>query len=172
VPWLSDAVWREWNRDDADAAHLKVPGKPISDAEPTTVTEDDRRRAGRGKIGPGESAAPVAPPESLKALLDSTPGLGYFAAARWPVCCDRLCTLISESGTLALHELENELGSLDRTLLEVHLPPGSSAEERFDREGAWLRTLAAARAGKHSGEGTAFFQCRICGRVYGSYHHP
>jgi uncharacterized protein CbrC (UPF0167 family) len=109
---------------------------------------------------------------SLKALLESTPGLGYFAAVRWPVCCDRLCMLISESGAPALPALEQEFGSLERSLLEVHLPPGASEHERFEREGAWLRTLAAARAGRHSGEGIAFFQCRACGRVYGSYHHP
>jgi hypothetical protein len=164
-------IWREWNLGDPDAAQLKVPDKPISEAEPTLVTEDDRRRAGRGLAAPGQ-AAPAGDLQAHAALLESTPGVGYFAVVYWPVCCERLTTLISDGGTLDVVELEREVGSLDHVLTEVHLPPGSSDGERFNSEGAWLRTLAAMRARKLSGDGIALFQCRSCGRVYGAYHHP
>jgi len=172
VPWLSDAVWRGWNEGDPHAREEKVPNKPISDATPTAVTEDDRRRAGRGNVAPDAPVPPTGTLESHAALLDSTPGLGYFAVVRWPVCCERLSTLISDGITLDIAELERDVGSLDHALTEVHLPAGTSDRERFVSEAGWRPTLAAMRVRRFGDDGVAFFQCRACGRVYGAYHHP
>jgi hypothetical protein len=175
VPWLSDAIWRAWNEGDADARNVKLRGKPISDARPTAVTEDDRCRAAR-RAPPGAAPNTALPPRGTLAqhgaLLESTPGLGYLAAVQWPVCCERLTTLISENGSLDLAALESASGSLNFVLTEAHLPSGSSNEQRFAREGAWVRTLAEMRAGEHAGDGTALFECRDCGRIYGAYCHP
>jgi hypothetical protein len=172
VPWLSDEVWRAWNAGDASARDVQVAGKPISGALPTRVTDDDRRRAARR---PPTAGAPLPVRGTLEqhgALLASTPGLGYFSTVRWPVCCERLSTLISDGGTLDLRALERVAGSLDHALTEAHLPPGAADEERFAREGGWTRTLAEMRAGEHGGDGIALFECRACGRVYGAYCHP
>ena len=172
VAWLSNEIWRSWNDGDAGARDVQEPGKPISDAWPTPVTGNDRRRAARRNVAEGQPPPPAGTLEEHRARLESTPGLGYLSSVHWPVCCERLGTLISESGSLDLELLEREAGSLDRVLTEGHLPPGTSDGERFAREGTWQRTLAKMRAGTHSGDGVALFQCRACGRIYGAYCHP
>jgi len=172
VPWLSDEVWHQWNAGEANARDLKVAGKPISDASPTAVTDDDRRRAPRRSPIPDAPLPVRGTLEQHGALLASTPGLGYFAVVRWPVCCERLSTLICEGGSLDLRALEGVAGSLEHALTEAHLPPGATDAERFAREGGWTRTLGEMRAGNHGGDGIALFECRAGGRLYGAYCHP
>lgn len=165
MPWLSDAVWRMWNEGDAEAASFKEPGRPISDAWPTVVTDGDRSRAPRGNIPQGISLPPTGTLEEHLRLLASTPGVGYLSSVHWPVCCDRLTTLIAPSlEGPDIPSIEEQVGPLDLALLDVH---------REHREsGYWSERLTAMRRGRDGGDGIVAFQCRACGRVYGSFCHP
>jgi hypothetical protein len=165
VPWLSDEIWRAWNAGDSDACSRHEPGRPIDEVWPTFVTEDDRRRSRPAPIPPG---APVPAPGTLEehaTLLRSTPGTGYFNLVLWPVCCDRPTTLLMPD----IAALESAVGPLDVVLTEAHHP---SVEKRRAQEQAWADVMAKMRAGKHGGDGTAFFQCRACGRIYGACCEP
>lgn len=171
VPWLSELVWRRWNANNPLGASLKTPGHPISDAWPTPVTDDDRRRAPRGPIPPSAPVPPVGTVEEHARLLESTPGEGYIGCIHWAVCCDRLTTLIGPTIGMEIPELEAIVGPLDLGIIEAdNLVAFASRDpdeiDRAIRNSPWISELQKMRTGKLGCDGINFLQCYSCGRVY------
>lgn len=177
MPWLSDAIWREWNDQNPLGASLKEPNSPISGAVPTPVTEDDRRRAPSGLVPTDAPVPPPGSPEDHSRILESTPGEGYIGCVNWPVCCSRLTTLIGPTKEMEVRELEALVGPLDLAVIEADNAStfpnrDPAAIDHTIRHGPWGETLAKMRIGKHGGDGINFFQCRSCGRIYVAASEP
>jgi hypothetical protein len=167
VPWLADEVWRAWN---PTAGAPEDAQCPIQEPRVVRVTEEDRARAPTYPVPHG---APVPPPGSLdehRARLHSTPGFGYGVELQvWPVCCDRLATLLDQD----FREIERVTGPLDRAFLEQEIredwPADSLAQNLAQGFGPILADARARGLGRV--DGVNVLQCRGCGRVYlGSYH--
>jgi hypothetical protein len=182
VAWVSDQVWTWWARDlDPDAL-----APPITEPEVIVVTDADRARAPVGRplsFGPAPEPGTV---DELRRRLLSTPRLSNRGTecATWPVCCQRLSTLIWNEGMgPSLAELE-AAGPLDRAYLEEEIRTGWGSPEAVAqglREGygpalralrskpGFFALLFGAVAG---GDGINVFQCRTCGRLYVGSCHP
>jgi hypothetical protein len=89
----------------------------------------------------------------------------------WPVCCERLTTLVmDQGGGMALEQLEAAAGPLDDALTDAargYHQDGPKAA-RVD----WAKALDGVRSGRHGGDGLVVFHCRVCGRLYGSWCEP
>jgi hypothetical protein len=163
-PWLSDRRWADWNWTHLDVDPDDEELRPIHERTLTVVSAADRERAPVGAVPADAELPPVRTLDGHEKLLDSTHGGGFINLVRWPVCCRRLGTLLSNG---ELNDIEAEVGPLDNSLIEAaiedYLPP--------DRESAfrcWAVELAQVRGGRSGGDGMALFQCRSCGRIYGS----
>jgi hypothetical protein len=165
VAWISDEVWRVWNRSSRDPAAEECP---IFDPIVTVVSERDLGRVPRLPVEAGAPGAPVGSVADHRRHLASTRSSGFIGSVRWPVCCRRLTTLVFNTGKGAsFRELESRAGSLDGSLLEAFTGDTRDPPEQVFRD--WAALLRDMRAGRHAGDGVNFFHCRSCGRVYGSY---
>lgn len=166
-PWISEKVWRVWNPVQTDVGQRN----PIREPLVVRVSEGDGQRAGRWRIEPEGAAPSSSNLADHEALLETTRGQGYVGQVRWPVCCDRLATLIMSSGTgHDLREIEREAGNLNNALLESHVEDGGGDLPELLQD--WSTNLAEIRSGRHAGDGVNLFWCRVCGRVYGAYSEP
>jgi len=177
VPWLSDAVWREWNSVTPEAALLEEryagafpdPSPPPAVADPHVrlVRDEERERATRAD--PDAPVPEAGEPDELTARLAETPGRPGAYRPVWPACCERPATLLApDAGALGQDGLP---GGVDEVL---YLP---DAEDEATGDGPmWLRPEAGgvrfrlpdeevfARA-EEAGD-VQVFQCRACGRLY------
>lgn len=165
VPWISDAVWSDWNRQPP-----QTDACPISTPQLCPVTASDQARAPRVHIQ-GASAPPLGDLASQhRHLLSTPPASGGVVHPFWPICCERLAVLIScNGGGLSLADVETQTGPLDLAYLETEIEngwaPRSSEElDKFLREG-FRELLEALRRGKGEG-GLCIFRCSSCERVY------
>lgn len=165
VPWLSDEIWSEWNQE-PPACESSEPG-PIYNFTLTPVTPDDRQRAKVALIPTNAAVPSEGTLETHECALRSTPGNGSLSWVRWPICCSRLSTLLSID---TLPELEDQVGPLDECLLEAHALDGPDDRATTFRD--WASTLEQIRQKPHLSDGVCLFQCRNCGRLYGSYCAP
>lgn len=165
VPWISDAVWSDWNR-----YPTRADACPIASPQLSPVTDGDRARAPRLHTACASTPPPGDPASQLHHLLSTPRASGGVIHPYWPLCCDRLAVLIScNGGGLSLADVENQTGPLDLAYLETEIEngwaPRSSEElDRFLREG-FSELLASIRRGKGDG-GLNIFRCSSCGRVY------
>ncbi|MRG97817.1 hypothetical protein [Polyangium spumosum] len=199
VPWIGDRLWAEWNvdnpRGERDAGH-----NPICMLQFVPVTEDDLRRAPIARPLSGSALPPKGTLDDHRHLIDSTPGRGRIDGPKWPVCCDRLGTLLRAEGYgSTVREIEAIGGTLERCLLDIEIhPPRPTAEERlairahaklqgrsFEKFVEWglsrpptpPETIIEGWKESLEQDGDldtylAIFQCRECGRIYGSYSEP
>lgn len=120
-------------------------------------------------VGEGVALPPRGElPGQLRRLL-ATPGRGSIMRANWPLCCERLATLISAQGDAdALADIEARAGSLDLAHLEMEMSAWGGKRPGAQQEAAagWAGILGCIRTGEHSGEGINVFQCRDCGRLF------
>lgn len=165
-PWISDSVYAVWSR---RANSADVGRHIVHDALITSVTQDDLKRAPKleGDFG---RLAPTGSLQDHERLLHGTTGPGRVAGAHWPVCCDRLATLVFIHGAGTDADTLIERGSIGGCLLAsvidaIGLP-------REDAMADWGALAERIRRRKHSGEGVTLFHCRACHRLYGSYSEP
>lgn len=165
VPWISDAVWSDWNRYPTKSAAC-----PVAAPQLCPVTDGDRARAPRLHIARASTPPPGDRASQLHHLLSTPRASGGVIHPYWPLCCDRLAVLIScNGGGLTLADVEAQTGPLDLAYLETEIENGwapRAAEEldRFLREG-FRELLESIRRGKGDG-GLNIFRCSCCERIY------
>ena len=170
VPWVSDGVWTAWyGRVPAGSVDEDELSDAIEQAQVVVATMSDRSRVPRVPVPTG---APVPPTgglaEQVQRLAQTQgPGFGTLHPI-WPVCCERLATLVLtegvEAGPLTVRALEALAGqTLDAAWLEGE--EGTSAETY----GPALKTLRESETGH---DGINVFQWRHCGRIYLGSCHP
>jgi hypothetical protein len=159
-------VWAAWNRHatPADAGERIVHGGLVG-----PVSESDRARAHRLASDAG-ALPPVGTLAAQERRLSETLGAGSVQGAHWPLCCDRLTTLVFLHGAgidgLVLIDRGGARGCL---LASVAQAAGQALDEALT---GWDALVEQVRRRRHSGEGMALFHCRACGRVYGAYAEP
>lgn len=162
-PWIADSLWMAWQRRATDADRTRPI---VNDCLVIPVSDDDRARAAR-LGGDGKDLPPAGTVATHEQLLFGTHGAGRVVGGHWPVCCDRLATLIFIHGAGEEGNAVIDSGRADGCLL------ASVAEEAgqplADAVADWNTLLKRVREHRHSGEGISLFHCRACGRVYGSY---
>lgn len=171
VPWISDEVWAHLHRD-----ATFDPQPSILAPEPYVVTEGDRKRAPILPVDGGEVPPPGTAAEHEQRLR-STPAAPFaILSPLWPICCERLTTLVllEGGGRPSLRELELRVGRLDLPMLE-----GMLDRTAFSSTRAWEQALKTGRAAElaelraHDAcDGVLLLQCRACGRVYLGHCHP
>ena len=98
VPWISDETWRRensWGVPDYEAEHPAVDG-----ARPMLAVDFDRQIAPKIATSDNGQLAPTGSLEEQKERLDSPPAsraLRIYSPI-WPVCCNRLSTLVGHDG--------------------------------------------------------------------------
>ena len=173
VPWLADEVWTCWLR--PPLADEPAPAA-IVEPELIEVTDDDRARCPHLPVPTNAVCPPIGSHTDLLALLESTPSAGgWVYCPVWPICCDRLTTLLFEQNCgIDILDLEASVGSLENAFLEnmyfaevEQSDPGArkavdvAIKEDLDRLRRWGAT-----------DGVLLFQCRACGGLYLSACHP
>lgn len=165
VPWLSDPVWSAWPHE---------PGKkwrcPVERPWVLAVWDSDRERAPRWPVPEGATVPEPGSVADNTALLATTPGTGRGTRSPvWPVCCERLSTLIWNEGVgPSIPEIEAAVGPLDRAYLEQEVLTEWGPPEHAPAllEQGFGPTLERIRRGKLDKSGVNLFQCRSCGRLY------
>ena len=152
VAWVSDRIWRLKNRFDPELdapieLQAELDGMVRRFEDDATgalsfpllrpVTDEERRRAPLAEVSGEVPIAGAA--EELLERLQGTPGRFLILQPRWPVCCDRLTTLVG-------------LGPHDRPVEALYL----------DEASAPLPEEPNLEEGIHS------YQCRSCGRMFAS----
>lgn len=160
-PWLADEVWATWA--------LGEPYEPVlADTEPVAVSDADRERAPRMPVDRAAPLPPAGDVEAQRARLLATERGMFLGRVVWPLCCERLATLVySETGTIRFNELEAVAGPLDAALTDAGAADTLQPADHARR--SWSALLADVRRGRHGGGGLLFWHCRACGRVYGGY---
>lgn len=151
VSWLSDPLWRATNRFDPV---LDGPVELMSEVDPLIrpfaddargafvtptlrqVSGEDRQMITPAALEAGLLVSEAAPGTDLLTVLKSTPGRQVAVEPRWPVCCQRLSTLLTD-----------EVGRRNEALY-------------LDIAHAELTPAGLDGRGRHR------FQCRACGRMY------
>lgn len=180
VPWISTSTWRRGHRWDPGRellygarararARARVERPCVEEASIVRVTPEDREAAPIVDEPLRASRLPVpdagTPEQHEEALAAAPPSRELLVRApSWPICCDRLATLVGHAG-------------VDAGFRAV-LPRAHFLYEEA-RKGWGVKSDAAARerAGEEYGhreldEGAALFHCRACGRVYLGSCHP
>lgn len=173
VAWISDEVWSAWQYWGADPVPPEFPTIASPDLIPADAGDLDR--VPRASIPPGVRVPPPGRVDELAQLLASTPPSVGVRHPTWPVCCNRLATLINHDGDgVPLDRIECETGPLEHAFLAQDLR--SNWDCRTDEQLAdamssgYGESLRALREG--AVEGLVIFQCRSCGRIYVAACHP
>lgn len=177
VPWIADAVWADWSRRPVQKS-TSLAGdseSPIGDPVVGEVSDDDRRRAPRRALREGEPMSPAGSLAEHTQLLKSTPptSLGVYGPF-WPICCQRLTTLIHCQGAgKSLEEIERVAGCLDFAFVE----PNSgdlqlTAEQDLELRARGYADLLNEFRRDRGGDGYGIFECRKCGRTYVAIWEP
>lgn len=167
VPWIADSVWRRLYR--PLGAHRVAPRPVVVRPELIAVEDSDRERAPTLARAANERLPPAGALEAQRRRLLQLKGSGGIHAPVWPVCCERLATLISaQGGKEVLDAIESQAGPLDRAFLDAELRSWGGPEADVDafRRVGWSDVLAGIRRGEHTGQGVNIFHCRACERVY------
>jgi hypothetical protein len=174
VPWIADEVWSAWQYWGSDPLPPDFPTIEYPDLFPADAA--DLERVPRGEVPAG---VPVPPPgryEELVQLLAKTPPSVGVRHPAWPMCCDRLATLINHQGDgVLLDAIEAEAGPLDRAFLIQDLRSNWNCKTEAHLVDAMSRGYAdLLKALREDGvvEGLVIFQCRSCGRFYVGGCHP
>jgi len=170
VAWVADEVWQRLNPSGFLARRVVAvqPGPVVIGPHMTPATRDDHLRVPQMLVRSDAEIPPTGSLAEQRARLLKTPGGGQIKSAVWPVCCDRLGTLISCQQNDALAGIEQVAGPLDRAFLaeELNSWGGPNADVSSFRDHGWREVLSRMRTGAHSGMGINIFQCRACGRLY------
>jgi hypothetical protein len=166
VPWIDDAVWTAWSQHPTLEAESPIVRPTIGE-----VSADDRERAGRRPVRPGERSPPEGTLDAHTQLLASTPAAaGVVYSPLWPVCCRRLTTMIScEGAGQSLVSIENAAGNLDHAFIESLVASASedgATAVNYRRQHGYSQELRLMRHDQHGGDGFVIFECRSCGRTY------
>ena len=168
VPWISTKLWRQANRRSLELElymGTSAPTPCLDEVTAVVADDKDREAAPVVAVADEEPIPEPAPLDQLQAQLDDPPeGTGLFLhCVTWPVCCERLTTLVEEGcgdgGLAGVLPLAHYLRA------EIRAGWGTGDETKVER-------YAAEPYGKKElQDGVALFHCRACGRVYlGSYH--
>ncbi len=170
-PWIINEVWTSWNKSNPTAADIYDGSSPIRDFVLTVVSVNDVRRAPIMPVPPDVLVPPQGTLLEHEKLLNGTTGGGYIGMVRWPICDERLTTLLMESGSgIHLADIESQTGPLDQALLEVYTIDTTDTQDIVYRD--WANKLQQMRLRKYGGDGINIFHCRTCGRIYGAYSEP
>ena len=167
VAWISTELWRRANRWDIEMeSQLGAPDPmPSVDAAILVVTDaEDRARAPVIEIDNAEPIPASGSGAELEQQLRAPPLANSLLmhCPSWPVCCDRLATLIG-------YDL------VDDGFVEV-LPRAYYVRAESEKwgDGGEDAVMESSFEGGYDGflpDGVAVYHCRQCGRVYlGSYH--
>ena len=177
VAWVSDAVWSRWMWD-RQFADLTNEQEWVTFPEPRIypATEGDLVRVHPARVPQDARLPPPGSVEAHRRLLESTPPALGVQAPSWPVCCDRLATLIHDQGTgCKVNEIEAQTGPLDRAYLEQEVRNDWCTRTAAELEQALLlgyRDELECIRRQGAADGVIFHQCRACGRVYVGSCHP
>ncbi len=170
VGWIADEVWLRLNPSGFLARRVVAvqPGPVVIDPHLTPAVRDDHLRVPQMLVRSDAEMPPTGTIDEQRERLLTTPGAGQIKSAIWPVCCDRLGTLISCQQNDLVAEIEASAGPLDRAFLceELNSWGGPNADVESFRDAGWSEVLGRMRSGAHSGMGINIFQCRACGRIY------
>lgn len=174
VPWIADEVWTDWQYWKLDPLPPDFP--TIEHPDLIVVTAEDRDRAPLAPIPPD---APLPRPGALEehvCLLASTPPSVGIHSPIWPVCCDRLTTLVNHQGDgVPIDYLEAQTGSLDLAFLVEDLRRNWNCRSESELVEAMARgygEILSFLREDGMAEGVAIYHCRSCGRVYVGGCHP
>ena len=168
VPWISTALWRRENRRSLEMELETGPATLapcLVDATAFVAEAADQAGAPVAVVADDAPVPEPAPRAKLQAQLEAPPnatGL-YLDLPSWPVCCERLTTLV---------DCGFGDGGLPDALPEAHHLRAEIRAMADAADEAEVERYAAEPYGKEELEdGVALFHCRACGRVYlGSYH--
>lgn len=172
VPWIADQVWDCWNPHGSECVDGRAP---VEEPQLEPVAKADLLRVPRKSVSVDPALLPPRGiPEQQRALLEESPksACSTFCPV-WPICCERLTTLVNSQGA-GLGRLELEaLGPLERAYLETEFQY-SARVSRTTREQyeAGLSQLLDELKQKGAVDGLNVFQCRTCGRSYVASCHP
>lgn len=153
-PFISDEKWRGWRGYAGDDLGM---GARTLEMNLVTVSEDQKARiASRPMSGP--SPVPGTIDECALQLRELKSDVFLMGPGNWPVCCDRLATLM---GSDELGKAEAQLGPLDACAV------GEGSDSWPNECRSWR-----AKNADQPKDGVAFFQCRGCGRPYVAFHEP
>lgn len=175
VPWIDDPIWSRWmwDRQFVDTSN-EEEWETLPEFRLFVATPADRARAPAAPIPDGVPVPPVGTYEQHAASLGRTPPALGIQCASWPICCDRLATLIHEQGTgVEISEIEGHTGRLDHAYIEEDLIEGEDSPRviKNDLAAGYSDVLATARR-LGTTDGLLLHQCRACGRVYVGACHP
>jgi hypothetical protein len=139
-------------------------------------TPSDLERVRPAPVPHGAPLPSTGTLEEHLAQLASTPPASGIEAPSWPICCDRVASLIHEQGVgQDIVEIESHTGPLDRAFVEAEVHedwcPRDAVELREYLLVGYRDILEDARRDGGT-DGLILHQCRACGRVYVGSCHP
>ena len=169
-PWLSDDIWSGLERQEGPFLPPRRDARgTIVSPQLTLATDADRARIPKHPLVQDLPVPPESTGTEHREQLIQTKAIGQLRMPVWPVCCNRLSTLINFQGIgRPLADIESEAGPLDQAFLERELRGwgGPTADNQEILATGWRDVLADIRNGNHDYQGMAFYQCRACGRYY------
>lgn len=174
VAWIADEVWSAWRYWGSDPLPADFTTIEFPDLFPADAA--DLERVPRCTVPLGVSVPPPGRFDELVQLLATTPPSVGVRHPSWPMCCDRLATLINHQGDgVPLEAIEAETGPLDHAFLVQDLRSNWNCRTEADlaeaMRGGYAEPLKSLREDGVV-EGLVIFQCRSCGRVYVGGCHP
>lgn len=173
VPWLSDEVWTCWVR---PALASEPASVAIVEPDLVVVTDDDRVRCPHWPVARDATVPPTGSHSDHLALLASTPSAGgWVYCPAWPICCDRLSTLLfAQNCGVDIIDVEETVGALEGAYLENVYFPGNDQSDPSARRAVDVvvrRDLDNLRRWGAT-DGVLLYHCRACGGIYLSACHP